>query len=88
MTLKIDSGACDTVIPPRVGKAFTIQESEMSRNSAKYTAANGTPIKNSGKRDLKGIDDNYSPITLEAQVAEVSGALGSVYQICRAGNRV
>ena len=28
------------------------------------------------------------PIKLEAQVAEVSGALGSVYQICRAGNRI
>ena len=88
MTVKIDSGACDTVISPKMGRAFKITESEMSRSNAIYSAANGTPIKNFGKRSLQGVDMNFMPITLEAQVAEVSGALGSVYQICKAGNRV
>ena len=58
------------------------------RNNAKYAAANGSPIKNFGKREIQGLDSSYMPIKLEAQVADVSGALGSVYQICKAGNRI
>ena len=48
--MNIDSGACDTAISPKMGKAFRIQESEMSRSNARYSAANGTQIK---KREYK-----------------------------------
>ena len=50
ITLKVDSGAIDTCIPPSVGKAFKLEESAMSKYKAEYRAASGTKIKNHGQR--------------------------------------
>ena len=88
VTIKIDSGAIDTCIPPSVGKAFDIKESHMSRSNMSYRAANGTAIKNHGQRNLAAIDESWNPFKIEVQVADVSTPLASVFQICKSGNAV
>ena len=60
----------------------------MSKNNANYRAANGSPIKNHGKRSLAAYNDYWTPFKIEAQVADVSTPLASVYQMCRSGNTV
>ena len=88
MSIKIDSGAIDTCVPPSVGQAFKIQESHMSKNQATYRAANGTTIKNHGQRSISALDESWSPFKINAQVADVSTPLASVYQMCKSGNIV
>ena len=88
ITLKVDSGAIDTCIPPSVGKAFKLEESAMSKYNAEYRAANGTKIKNHGQRKISAMDESWSPFKLEAQVVDVSTALGSVFHMCNSGNIV
>ena len=87
-SLKIDSGAIDTCMPPTVAGAFPLRESAMSKAKAGYRAANGTPIRNHGEREIRGWTNEWSPFALTAQIADVRTALGSVYHMCRSGNRL
>ena len=86
--VKIDSGAIDTVMPPKVANRFKLIETDMSRHGPGFKAANGSAIKHFGQRVVKGISDAYRPLTMTAQVADVKTTLASVYQIVRAGNSV
>ena len=88
LSLKIDSGAVDTVIPRSTGKAFPVKESEMSRSGQSYRAANGSPITAYGERHLSGVSNDWIPFNIKAQVADVKAPLGSVMHMIRAGNRV
>ena len=60
----------------------------MSKSKSSYRAANGTKIKNHGKRSLVAYTDHWTPIRMDAQVADVSTPLASVYQMCKSGNKV
>ena len=86
--IKIDSGAIDTVIPKEVGTYFPIRETEASKSGTGFKAANGSHIANHGERRIEGLGEEWNPIGLRAQVADVKTALGSVYQMIRAGNSV
>ena len=86
--MKIDSGAIDTCIPPDVGRRFKLEESQMSKARSHYRAANGTQIKNHGKRAITAFNDQWTPLKVEAQVADVSTPLASVFQMCSSGNTV
>ena len=86
--VKIDSGAIDTVMPPSVGNYFGLAETVMSRKGPGFRAANGTAIKHYGQRTMRGTTDQYKPINMTAQVADVKTTLGSVNQMLKAGNRV
>ena len=88
IAMKIDSGAIDTVMPPNVASHFMTIETEASRDGPGFRAANGSAIKHHGQGTIKGIDDQYQPVSMKAQVADVRTTLGSVYQMLRAGNRV
>ena len=88
ITLKIDSGAIDTCMPPKLGQAFQLRPSEMSKAGSKYRAANGSPIENFGERKISGWTDNWTPFGLIAQVADVRTPLGSVRSMLAAGNQV
>ena len=88
ITLKIDSGAVDTVMPPTVGKHFPLEETERSRKGEGYLAANNSVIPHYGMRKLRGQSDTYKPMSMIAQVAGVKSALVSVNRILEAGNRV
>ena len=88
LSLKIDSGAVDTVIPPSTGRAFPVKPSEMSRAGLGYRAANGSPIPAHGERYLSGVSDNWIPFNIKAQVAGVRSPLGSVMHMIKAGNKL
>ena len=72
ITFKIDSGAVDNVIPKEVGNALPIKETSLSKMGVNYQAANGTPIKNHGQRIIKGFIDDWTPMSISAQVADVN----------------
>ena len=86
--VKIVSGAIDTVMPPSVARYFNTVQTEMSREGPGFRAANGSPIKHYGQKTLKGIGDQFQPLNMTAQVADVKTTLGSVNQMLRAGNIV
>ena len=88
ISIKVDSGAVDTVMPPSVGCHFGLTETAASRNGPGFTAANGSAIEHYGQRSLKGQTDQFKPVSLVAQVAGVKTPLASVSQMLRAGNRV
>ena len=88
IAVKIDSGAIDTVMPPAVGKHFNTIQTEMSQRGPGFRAANGSPIKHYGQRILRGVGDQYQPLNMTAQVADVKTTLGSVNQMLKAGNLV
>ena len=60
----------------------------MSRKGPGFRAANGSAIKHYGQRTMRGITDQYEPMNMTAQVADVKTTLGSVNQMLKAGNRV
>ena len=86
--MKIDSGAADTVIPKDVMKHIPICETIRSKKGDGFRAANGSHIRHYGQKSIKGIGDEFQPIQMMAQVADVSTALGSVYKMLQAGNIV
>ena len=88
IAIKIDSGAVDSVMPPHVASQFETIETETSRNGPGFRAANGSAIEHYGQRTLKGVNDQYQPVSMTAQVADVKTTLGSVYKMLKSGNRV
>ena len=86
--VKLDSGAVDWVFKKETAQAFGIQETESSKNGINYAAANGTPIANYGQRLIKGFTDEFQPLELAAQVAEVRSNLAAAVKIVGAGNRI
>ena len=85
---KLDSGACETVFKPEAAQAFELQETEASKNGLNFTAANGSEIKNYGKREIKGFTGDWCPIQQTVQIAEVKRNLASAIKIVKAGNRI
>ena len=86
--MKIDSGAIDTVMPPGAAQKFAVSSTEQSRHGSGFRAANGTAIKHYGQRRIEGWNDDFQPLTMIAQVANVKASLGLVYQMLKAGNSV
>ena len=41
-----------------------------------------------GENDLNGVNGDWNAISMKAQIADVNKVLGSVYQMCKAGNKV
>ena len=84
--MKIESGAADTVIPRDVMKHIPICETIRSKKGDGFRAANGSHIRHYGQKSIKGIGDEFQPIQMMAQVADVSTALGSVYKMQQAAH--
>ena len=84
----LDSGATATVIPPNVGKAYTIQPGDASRAGVTYEVANGEEIPNLGEKLMPVVTAEGTWRGLRAQVADVSKALQSVRTFAQAGHMV
>ena len=41
-----------------------------------------------GEKDLNGVNSQWNTIGMKAQIADVNKVLGSVFQMCKADNRV
>ena len=88
IAMKIDSGAIDTVMPPNTATGFTVHQTDQSVNGPGFRAANGTSIKHHGEKRIEGWNDDFQPLAMTAQVADVKATLGSVHQMLKAGNMV
>ena len=88
ITVTVDSGAYNTVGPPKTGTHFTLKPTTASATGKHYRAANGTIIQNYGQRVVTGVNDNGLKIGLPIQIADVNKVLGSVREMVESGNRV
>ena len=75
----VDSGACDTVIPPEEYEDIPTVESEQSKQGFEYEVANGDTIPNLGeKRCLMMTERSRIPKRIDFQVADVHKPLLAV----------
>ena len=88
ITVTVDSGAYNTVGPPKTGTHFPLKPTHASTSGKDYRAANGTIIRNHGQRVIKGTNDAGHNIGMPIQIADVNKVLGSVREMLESGNRV
>ena len=84
----LDSGACETVAPSRIGEGLPIQETKDSKAGKEYTSADCGTIRNEGQRKFEGLTDDFVGFAMTAQVCEVNKFLAAASRICEAGNKV
>ena len=84
----IDSGACISVIPTSWCSHVPIEETSESRAGEFFRAANGEKIYNEGRKTISLMTKEGVKRDMKFTACEVSKALGSVSQICRAGHTV
>ena len=88
LSVAIDSGAAETVIPHRLVGQHPVRATESSRNGMCYASATGQPIPNLGEQCLPLITQEGTLRGMTFQAAPVSKALGSVKRMCSSGHRV
>ena len=88
ITVTVDSGAYNTVGPPKVGTHFEVKPTEASASGRHYRAANGSVIRNYGQRVVTGRTNEGTLVSMPIQVADVGKVLGSVREMVHHGNRV
>ena len=88
ISVTVDSGAFNTVGPPKVGTHFNLTPTEASAQGKHYRAANGSVIRNHGQRIITGRTDEGTLVSMLLQVADVSKVLGSVREMVKSGNLV
>ena len=88
LSMVVDSGAAETVIPHTLVRDHPIAETEDSKAGACFASATGDPIPNLGEQVLPLCTAEGTLRSMRFQAAPVSKALGSVYRICEAGHRV
>lgn len=88
VTLTVDSGASDTVVPPTVAPGAPLQKSD--RVGIEYEIANGHVIENLGEKHCltKFSEANSAPMLMNFQVVDVSKALLSVHRVTEQGHDV
>ena len=86
--VKLDSGAIDWVFTPDAGEAFETKPSIFSKYGINYTAANGTEIKNFGQKTLTGYSNEWAPLSVNVQIADVKSNLAAGMKIIEAENRI
>ena len=84
----VDSGACASVMPIAWCQYVPTQETRESKAGEFFRAANGDKIYNEGKKVVSLMTREGIVRGMNFTSCEVSKALGSVSQICRAGHRV
>ncbi len=88
LSVAVDSGAAETVIPHKLVTSHPIHETDASRAGVNYASATGDPIPNLGEQILALCMREGSLRSMKFQAAPVSRPLASVKRICRAGHRV
>ena len=89
ITLIVDSGASDTVMPPKVCRAAEIRHS--SKVGTEYEVADGGVAKNLGEKlcELKLNEGDADGMEIAFQVVDkVNKALLSVHRVCQQGHDV
>ena len=84
--MSLDSGAIHWVTNKDTARAFKIREAEASKAGLGYRAANGTKIENYGERVVEGYTEEWEPVAVAMQIAEVNKTLGSAFRMNQCGN--
>ena len=88
LSLAVDSGAAETVIPHTLVGQHPIRETEASRGGLNYVSATGDPIPNLGEQRLPLMTQEGTLRAMTFQAAPVDRPLGSVKRMCDAGHIV
>ena len=86
LTCTSDSGAGESVLPKDWFPEIPKQVSEEAGTT--YAAANGTVLKNEGKKTIEGFNSHGKKIKLEWQLANVTKPLLSIGKLTQHGHRV
>ena len=81
ISLAVDSGASETVIPEGTVKAAKMMQSEGSRRGVEYEVANGHRIPNLGQKTFNGVTEENLLRGITAQLADVNKPLLSVAKL-------
>ena len=84
----IDSGACASVLPTDWCSHVHLTKTPQSEAQEYFRAANGKKIYNEGQKLVSMMTREGAMRDMSFTVCSVTKALGSVSQMCRAGNRV
>ena len=88
ITMAVDSGAAETVIPHTLVMGQPIMETAASKAGVNYASATGQPIPNLGEQRLPLCTSEGSLRSMTFQAAPVSRALGSVKRMNETGHIV
>ena len=88
LSLTVDSGAAETVIPHMLAQDHPIHETQASRSGLNYASATGDPIPNLGEQKLPLLTQEGSLRAMTFQAAPVDRPLGSVKRMCSSGHLV
>ena len=88
MSIAIDSGAAETVIPHTLILHHPIRATKKSLAGVTYASATNEPIPNLGEQQLPLVTQERSLRLMTFQAAPVAKLLGSVRKICAARHRV
>ena len=88
ITMAVDSGAAETVIPHTLVMGHPIMETAASKSGVNYASATGQPIPNLGEQRLPLCTSEGSLRSMTFQAAPVSRALGSVKRMNETGHIV
>ena len=88
LSIAIDSGAAETVIPHTLITGYPVEETQKSRAGVTYASATGDPIPNMGQQRLPMTTAEGSLRMMAFQATPVAKALGSVWKICKQGHVV
>ena len=88
LSVAIDSGAAETVIPHTLVPDHPIVETDASRGGLNYSSAAGDPIPNLGEQKLSLMTQEGTVRAMTFQAAPVDRPLGSVKRMCNSGHMV
>ena len=85
----VDSGACDHVCPPDFAPLSPIQETVASRAGKNFVGANGSKIRNLGRKDVTACTITGQKTLFKVQVADcLKNPILSVLKLEKSGNKV
>ena len=87
MSMSVDSGAIDTVVPPDTFPGEVVS-TLATQSGFVYYGAEGSDIPHMGEQDIQGLNRNGRGFKMKAQVAPVTKPLCAVNKMLAAGNRV
>ena len=88
LSMAVDSGAAETVIPHTLVTGHPIRETDASRRGVNYASATGQPIPNLGEQRLPLCTVEGTLRSMTFQAAPVARPLGSVKRMMESGHRV
>ena len=84
----IDSGLSSSTLPRDWCKHVKMWQTNESRGGQTFTAANGDEIPNLGRKAVTLMTKEGSVRDMKFEVCNVTRALGSLSQICKAGHEI